>query len=100
MVLQDVLERQIGGFTVKIDRLLCVGFGDCIEEAAEAFEFDADGIVAFKDGADTVTRERLITACDSIGVGRWFEVSATLISLAARTSATAPAKLPERKRVS
>jgi ferredoxin len=63
-MLQDLVERKIGGLTVRIDRLLCVGFGDCIEEAAEAFEFDADGIVAFKDEADTVTRERLILACE------------------------------------
>jgi ferredoxin len=61
--LQDQIERKIGGLTIRIDRLLCVGFGDCIEEATEAFEFDGDGIVTFKDGADAVTRERLIQAC-------------------------------------
>jgi ferredoxin len=57
-------ERTVGNLTIRIDRLLCVGFGDCIEVAGEAFHFDGDGIVAFRDGIDGVTRERLIQACD------------------------------------
>ncbi|HEX7120333.1 MAG TPA: ferredoxin [Longimicrobiales bacterium] len=60
----DIEERQINGLTIRIDRLLCVGFGDCIEAAPEAFEFDDEGIVTFKDTAAEVERERLITACD------------------------------------
>lgn len=62
--MQDQVERKVGGLTIRIDRLLCVGFGDCIEAAAEGFVFDQDGIVAFRDGIDSVTRERLILACD------------------------------------
>jgi ferredoxin len=66
--LQDQIERKIGDLTIRIDRLLCVGFGDCIEEAAEAFEFDGDGIVTFKEGIAGVSRERLIEACRSCPV--------------------------------
>jgi ferredoxin len=62
--LQDLIERTVGGLTIRIDRLLCVGFGDCIEVAGEAFEFDDEGIVRFRDGIDALTRERLIQACD------------------------------------
>ena len=62
--MQDQVERKVGGLTIRIDRLLCVGFGDCIEAAAEGLEFDQDGIVAFREGIDSVTRERLFTACD------------------------------------
>ena len=61
---QDTIERKVGDLTIRIDRLLCVGFGDCIEVAPEAFEFDGDGIVMFKDGIEGVERDRLITACD------------------------------------
>jgi ferredoxin len=61
---KDQIERVVGDLTIRIDRLLCVGFGDCIEVAPEAFEFDADGIVAFKESITEVPRERLITACD------------------------------------
>ena len=62
--MQDTIERKVGDLTIRIDRLLCVGFGDCIEVAPSAFEFDGDGIVMFKDGVDSVPRDMLITACD------------------------------------
>lgn len=60
----DIEERAVNGLTIRIDRLLCVGFGDCIEAAPEAFEFDDEGIVTFRDTAGDVERERLIHACD------------------------------------
>jgi ferredoxin len=63
-MVQDHIERQVGDLLIRIDRLLCVGFGDCIEVAPEVFEFDAEGIVRFRDGAGPVERARLITSCD------------------------------------
>lgn len=59
-----VVERTVGDWTVRIDRLLCVGFGDCIEAAPELFEFDDEGIVVFREPAPGVERERLMNACD------------------------------------
>ena len=61
-------ERIIAGLTVRIDRSLCVGFGDCIDEASDAFAFDEQGIVTFTAGAGTVPRERLIAACETCPV--------------------------------
>jgi len=55
--------RHVGGLTVTIDRLLCVGFGDCIDEAPEAFEFDDEGIAILTDPA-SVERGRLLRACE------------------------------------
>jgi ferredoxin len=63
----DFEERRIGDLTIRIDRTLCVGFGDCIEAAAEAFVLDEEGIVIFHD-PDTVDRERLLCACDACPV--------------------------------
>lgn len=60
-------ERVVGTLRVRIDRTLCVGFGDCLEAAPEAFVLDADGIVTFVDPT-TVERERLISACDACPV--------------------------------
>ena len=54
--------RRVGDFTVTIDRLLCVGFGDCIEEAPEAFAFDDEGI-AILTGPERADRDRLLKAC-------------------------------------
>jgi len=64
----DVVERRIGGLIVRIDRLLCVGFGDCIEAAPEAFRLDGEGIAEFGDDPDAVERERLVRACESCPV--------------------------------
>jgi ferredoxin len=64
----DVVERRVGGLTVRIDRLLCVGFGDCIDDAPEAFALDDDGVVAFREGAAATERERMVRACDACPV--------------------------------
>ena len=64
----DIEERTIAGLVVRIDRLLCVGFGDCIEEAPDALVLDADGIATFTAGADALTRERVLAACRSCPV--------------------------------
>ena len=60
-------ERQVGGLRVRIDRNLCVGFGDCIEGAPEAFVLDDEGLVVFKE-PDAVERARLLAACDACPV--------------------------------
>jgi ferredoxin len=56
-------ERTILGLTVRIDRTLCVGFGDCIEEAPEIFELDAEGVAIFRETGGAADRVRLIEAC-------------------------------------
>jgi ferredoxin len=58
-----VSERRIAGLTVRIDRLLCVGFGDCIDEAPESFALDEEGVVVFGADPDAVGRERIVRAC-------------------------------------
>ena len=45
----DTIERRVGDLTVRIDRLLCVGFADCLDEAPGAFVLDDEGIAAFAD---------------------------------------------------
>jgi len=57
-------ERQVGGLRVRIDRNLCVGFGDCIEGAPEAFVLDDEGLAVFK-APEAVERARLLAACDA-----------------------------------
>jgi len=48
-------ERVVGGLRVRIDRTLCVGFGDCVT-------------VAVFVTPDAVTREQLLRACASCPV--------------------------------
>jgi len=63
----DGEERLVSGLRVRIDRTLCVGFGDCIKEAPEGFKLDGDGVAVFVD-PDGVARDRLLRACDACPV--------------------------------
>ncbi len=55
-------ERDVHGLRVEIDRDLCVGFGDCVDVAPEAFELDDEEIAVFTAPEDT-SREELLRAC-------------------------------------
>jgi ferredoxin len=60
-------EQAVHGLRVRIDRSLCVGFGDCIDEAPAAFRLDDEGVVVFV-APHQVDRERLLRACDACPV--------------------------------
>lgn len=64
----EMEERRVGGLTVRIDRLLCVGFGDCMEPPPAAFEFDGEGIATFTDAADHLSRSAVLAACEACPV--------------------------------
>jgi len=59
----DFDERTVGDLRIRIDRTLCVGFGDCVTEAPEAFVLDESGTAVFVKPEDVV-RERRLKACD------------------------------------
>ena len=82
----DFEERQVGGLRIRIDRALCVGFGDCIEGAPDAFVLDDEGLAVFKE-PESVARERLLAACDSCPVDAitvWDEKGAQVVPGEAR----------------
>ena len=61
--MSDFDERIVGDLRIRIDRTLCVGFGDCVTEAPEAFVLDESGVAVFVK-PEAVERERLLRACD------------------------------------
>jgi ferredoxin len=63
----DFEERTVGELRVRIDRTLCVGFGDCITEAPAAFVLDEMGVATFS-APETIGREQLLRACDACPV--------------------------------
>ena len=63
----DPVERVIGDLRIKIDRDLCVGFGDCADAAPDAFRVDDAGVVEFVD-PERVERARLLQACGACPV--------------------------------
>jgi ferredoxin len=76
----DFVERQVAGLKIRIDRVLCVGFGDCVEGAPEAFVLDDEGLAVFR-APEAVERARLVAACDACPVDAitvWDEQGAQL----------------------
>ena len=63
----DETEWSGGGLRIRIDRTLCVGFGDCVTEAPVAFRLDVESIAVFVTPGD-VDRETLLHACDACPV--------------------------------
>jgi ferredoxin len=60
-------EKQVAGLRIRIDRGLCVGFGDCVTEAPAAFALDAEGVAVFTQ-PEAVERQQLLAACDACPV--------------------------------
>jgi ferredoxin len=63
----DFDERVIAGLRVRIDRTLCVGFGDCVKAAPEGFALDEENVAVFATPG-AVAREALLRACASCPV--------------------------------
>lgn len=58
----DIEEREVHGLRIRIDRTLCVGFGECVEAAPEAFRLDGQDVVEFA-APENAGREELLGAC-------------------------------------
>lgn len=79
--MSDFTDRQVGGLKVRIDRALCVGFGECVTEAPEAFGLDGEDIAVFIK-PEQADRERLLKACDACPVDAltvWDETGRQLV---------------------
>ena len=74
-------EKQVGSLRIRIDRELCVGFGDCVTGAPEAFRLDEEGLAVFTQ-PEKVERERLLAACEACPVDAltvWDEAGVQLV---------------------
>ena len=56
-----------GGLRIRIDRTLCVGFGDCVTESPIAFRLDEESVAVFVT-PEAEVRETLLRACDACPV--------------------------------
>ena len=66
--MDDMPECVVAGLKVRIDRDLCVGFGDCMDVVTGVWEFDDDGIIVFQEDVAPVDRDSLVEACKSCPV--------------------------------
>ena len=55
----DTREREISGQTVRIDRTLCIGSGNCTNIAPEIYVIREDNIVDFQDETPDIEQGRL-----------------------------------------
>ena len=59
----EFVDKTLTGLKIRIDRTLCVGFGDCVTEAPQVFDLDQEGIAEFIAGGG-IARTQLIQACE------------------------------------
>ena len=57
--MDDTREREISGRTIRIDRTLCIGSGNCTNIAPEIFVIREDNIVDFQDETPDIETGRL-----------------------------------------
>jgi len=57
--MDDTREREISGKTMRIDRTLCIGSGNCTNIAPEIFVIREDNIVDFQEDTPDIERGRL-----------------------------------------
>ncbi|MFB6229914.1 MAG: ferredoxin [Salinibacter sp.] len=57
--MDDMREREISGKTVRIDRTLCIGSGNCTNLAPEIFVIREDNIVDFQEETPDIEEGRL-----------------------------------------
>lgn len=57
--MDETREREISGKTVRIDRTLCIGSGNCTNLAPEIFVIREDNIVDFQEETPDIEEGRL-----------------------------------------
>lgn len=57
--MDETREREISGRTVRIDRTLCIGSGNCTNMAPEIFVIRDDNIVDFQEDTPDIEQGRL-----------------------------------------
>ncbi|PSQ99278.1 MAG: ferredoxin [Bacteroidetes bacterium SW_11_64_17] len=57
--MDDTREREISNRTVRIDRTLCIGSGNCVNIAPEIYVIREDNIVDFKEAPLDIEQGRL-----------------------------------------
>jgi ferredoxin len=60
--------RVVGGLELRIDRLLCVGFEDCVTAAPTLLRMGPDGIATFVEEPAEVDQAGLVAVCRSCPV--------------------------------
>ena len=61
--MNDLIEKEVTGLKVKIDRGTCIASANCINAAPDLFELDDKRICKFKEAEEEIDKEKIIEAC-------------------------------------
>jgi len=61
--MNDIVEKEVSGLIVKIERPNCIGSKNCINAAPNLFELDGDQICSFKENLEGINQEIIVEAC-------------------------------------
>ena len=75
-LMAELPEQKIGDLTIRIDREMCIGSGNCTKVAPEVFKLDDEVTAAFEEPIGDVESDRVVEACSVCPVGALFVVDA------------------------
>ena len=61
--MNDIVEKNVSGLIIKIEKMTCIASENCINVAPELFELDDERICSFKDKTEGNPQEVIIEAC-------------------------------------
>ena len=67
--MSEILERNVGGVSVRVHRDGCISTGACVKAAPEVFVLDSRQVVTFTEPGAEIERDRLVDACQFCPVG-------------------------------
>jgi ferredoxin len=62
--MSDQGPRTIGDLTVRIDREMCIGSGNCVKVAPDLFDLDDESVCIFVSPLGNIPRAKVIDACE------------------------------------
>jgi ferredoxin len=70
--MNDIVERKVSDFIVKIERPTCIGSKNCISATPDLFELDDEQICSFKENTEGIPQENIVEACSVCPVSALF----------------------------
>ncbi|MFI5237710.1 MAG: ferredoxin [Ignavibacteriales bacterium] len=61
--MDNIVERKISDFTVKIERTMCIGSKNCVNAAPGLFQLDEESTCSFKEDTSNITGEVIVEGC-------------------------------------
>lgn len=81
-----MVEQTVHGITVKVDRTLCIGSGNCVKIAPEFFELDEHNLSSILENPQNIDKQNIIEACEVCPTNALIVIDDTGVQLIPRTT--------------